>query len=138
MDSESLKIRIILIHITDARRGDYTIKSFSLPPTISHHFLTNSRVWGVLMSALQRLKTPGSVSVTASIRPTMSIGRKAHSAAVFLRNLRTLDVQFSELRKVRKRLQIAEMRAAGRKRRYVSPTRQQARAPIGVSLTRRR
>jgi hypothetical protein len=51
--------------------------------------------------------------------------RETYSPAVFLRNLRALDVQFSELRKLRKRVQIAEMRAIGRKRGF-SLKRQQA------------
>ena len=62
------------------------------------------------MGTLQRLETPGFVSATASIRPTLSIGRKAYSAAVFLRNVRTLDVQFSELQKLRNRVRIAELK----------------------------
>jgi len=70
--------------------------------------------WGVflsvLMSTLLRLETPGSVSSTASIRPTLSIGRKAYGAAVLLRNVRALDVQFSELQKLRNRVRIAELK----------------------------
>ena len=70
----------------------------------------------------------------------MSTRREAYSPAVFLRNVRGLDEQLSELQKLRNRVRIAEMRAIRRKRRYVGrllTDHATSTASTGVSLARR-
>jgi hypothetical protein len=64
---------------------------------------------------------------------SMSISgrRVTHSAAVFFRNVRGLDEQLSELKKLRKRVLKAEMRAIGSKRRYVARLQARQHAPLG-------
>ena len=57
--------------------------------------------------------------------------RETHSVAVLFRNLRGLNEQFSKLQKLRDRVLKAEMRAIGRKRRYVARLEARQHAPLG-------
>ena len=61
----------------------------------------------------------------------MSMNRETYNSAVFLRNVRGLDEQLSELKKLGKRVLKAEMRAIGSKRRYVARLQARQHAPLG-------
>jgi hypothetical protein len=50
----------------------------------------------------------------------MSGRKETCSLAVFLRNVRRLDEQLSELQRLQNRVRTAEIRAIGRKRRYIA------------------
>jgi hypothetical protein len=61
-----------------------------------------------------------SISGVEGVEWGMSGRKEAYSPAVFLRNVRGLDEQLSELQRLQNRVRIAEMRAIGRKRRYIA------------------
>ena len=64
---------------------------------------------------------------------SMSIRRET-GPAVFLRNVRGLDAQLSELQKLQSRVRIAEIRAIGRRRRYIARLLTATRTAAAITL----